>query len=113
MRTKALNRAERKEQIMLVMAADYQKNGEQSALTVADIARAMGQAASQKLRDMVSELAVVGELDVNVEDIPGCVGYRRWYSLPDGSKHKRRFSRSEKRALRINSKNSQQLVMWE
>lgn len=102
-KTKALTRADRKDQIILCFAVEL-NGGKIVEKTVADIARLMHLAPSQKLRDMVMELVIDGVLDFRDETIPGVAKYRRLYALkePNAKRNKQRVT--HKRTVKINSK---------
>lgn len=79
MKTKALNRDDRKRMILLAFAVEIQ-SGRTGEMTIADIAKKMHLSASTKLRDMVMEMVIEGQLDYRTEPIPGVAQFRRIYS---------------------------------
>jgi hypothetical protein len=79
MKQKALAREDRKRQILLAFAVEVQ-NGNTGEMTIADIAKHLHLSVSSKLRDMVMELVIDGELDFRDEPIPGIAKFRRIYA---------------------------------
>lgn len=79
MKTKALSREDRKDQILICFACRAIDH-DTDEMTVSDIAKLMHLTASTKLRDMVLELVVDGVLDFRDEPIPGVAKFRRIYS---------------------------------
>ena len=112
MKKKALARADRKRQIMLVFALDIQNGGE-GECTVADIARSMHLTASTKLRDMVMELVIDGSLDFRDEAIPGIAKFRRIYS-PDKKTFRRPAPqyKGQRKPLKVNSRQGSLFMEW-
>jgi hypothetical protein len=112
MKTKALSRDDRKNQIMLAFAIEIQsdRTGE---MTIADIAKKLHLTASTKLRDMVMELVIEGSLDFRDETIPGIAKYRRIYS-GQLKKDKIHISKEPKKrtALKVNSAQGQLMLDW-
>ena len=110
MKQKALNREERKRQILLAFALEIQ-NGNTGEMTVANIAKHMHLSASTKLRDMVMELVIEGSLDFRDEPIPGIAKFRRVFS-PDAQKFKRPRAqyKQEGRAIKVNSRQKSYLM---
>lgn len=113
MKTKALKRDDRKRQILLAFAVNFQ-NGFNGEMTVADIAKAMHIAPSTKLRIMLNELVVDGVLDFRTEDIPGVAKFRRIYA-PNKNSFKVPTPRyiGQERAIRINSRQGSFLAQLE
>jgi len=104
MKQKALDRDERKRQILIAFALEIQ-NGNTGEMTVANIAKHLHLSASTKLRDMVMELVIDGALDFRDEPIPGIAKFRRVFS-PDAKTFKRpraEYGR-QGRAIKINSR---------
>jgi len=104
MKQKALDRADRKRQILIAFAVEIQ-NGNSGEMTVANIAKHMHLSASTKLRDMVMELVIEGSLDFRDEPIPGIAKFRRIFS-PDAKTFKRPSAEygRQGRAVKINSR---------
>jgi len=104
MKQKALSRSERKYQILQAFKLEI-LNGNSGEMTVANIAKHMHLAASTKLRDMVMELVIEGELDFRDEPIPGIAKFRRIFS-PDAKKFKSASVswNAKKRTVKINSR---------
>jgi hypothetical protein len=76
---KAYAREEKLQIIIGVFLSAYQRGG--NRLTVADVAHAIDNTPSQRLRDLMHALVAQDVLDVEVEEIPGCTGIRRNYGL--------------------------------
>lgn len=112
MKKKALDRDDRKRQILIAFAVELEQltraereDGVAVEMTVADIARHMHLSPSTKLRDMVMELVIDGVLDFRDEPIPGVAKFRRLFS-PDSATLKRPKAEYGKkgREIKINSK---------
>lgn len=104
MKQKALAREDRLRQIMLCFMVDLQSGGD-GRLTVAGIARRMHLAVSTKLRDMVMELVIDGQLDFTDEPIPGVAKFRRIYSPNEAvMKNYRPHYKGEGRSIKISSR---------
>ena len=104
MKQKALDREDRKRQILIAFALEI-RSGNTGEMTVANIAKHMHLSASTKLRDMVMELVIDGVLDYRDEPIPGIAKFRRIFS-PDAKTFKRPRAqyKQEGRAIKINSR---------
>ena len=104
MKTKALAREDRKRQIILAFAVEIQ-NGNSGEMTVAQIAKWLHLSPSSKLRDMVTELVIDGQLDFRDEAIPGVAKYRRIYS-PNFAKDKvyEAIHLKKRKPIKINSR---------
>lgn len=100
MKTKALAREDRLHQILLCFAVEIQ-DGRDGKMTVADIARKLRLTPSTKLRLMVGELEMSGQLISEKEAIPGIAKFRRIYR-PDPKRFPRPNSR-EGRSIKITS----------
>lgn len=79
MKTKALARDERKRMVILAFAVEVQ-NGNAGEMTMAQIARKIGLAPSTKLREMILEMVIDGQLDYRDEPMPGVAKFRRIYA---------------------------------
>jgi len=112
MKTKALDRDDRKRQIMLAFAVNIQ-SGHDGRMTLADVARAVGLSVSTKLRDMIVELELEGLIDHVVEPMPGIVGKRFIYAPTEifDARHGRK--RAEPRIIAIKGKRNGQQAMWD
>jgi len=104
MKTKALSRAERKEQIIIWFAIRIQKHN-LSYATSYSIARGLGLSPSQKLRDMLNEMVESGLLDVKEHNKKGRFAGRS-YMLAKGT-----FT-EPRRVLKINGKSVNQEVLF-
>lgn len=107
MRRKALKREDRLRQIILAFSVELQKVevGETVEMTTAKIARHLQLSPSTKLREMITELVIDGQLDFRKEQIPGVCKYRVLYS-PNPKKFERPTPqyKGQGRAIKINSK---------
>lgn len=110
MKQKALDRADRKRQILIAFAVEIQ-DGNTGEMTVANIAKHLHLSASTKLRDMVMELVIEGTLDFRDEPIPGIAKFRRIFS-PDAKTFKRPTPeyKGQGRAIKINSRQKSYLA---
>jgi len=104
MKAKALDRVDRKRQIMLCFVMNLQSGGD-GEMTVAGIAQLMHLSPSTKLRDMVMELVIDGSLDFRDEPIPGVAKFRRIYS-PNSETFKRPVPKykGEGKPIKVNSR---------
>lgn len=104
MKTKALDKNDRKRQILIAFAVALH-SGSTGEMTIADIAKKLHLSASTKLRNMVMELVIEGALDFRDEPIPGIAKFRRIFS-PDAKTFKRpraEYGR-QGREIKINSR---------
>lgn len=104
MKVKALDRSDRKRQILLAFAMNI-GNGGSGEMTVAGVAQLMHLTASSKLREMMLELVIDGSLDFRDEPIPGVAKFRRIYS-PNVETFKRPTPQYQRqgRAIKISGK---------
>lgn len=104
---KALPREDRKRQIVLAFAVLMQSTpeGEPVFMTVATIARKLQLSPSTKLREMILEMVIEGELLFRDEPIPGIAKFRRLYfPNPEHFKRPKPVYHGQGRAIKINSK---------
>lgn len=112
MANKALSRDDRKQQILTLFQQQFDKLGEASFLTIAGIGQHLGLSASQKLRDIVTELVIAQKLDCEVEPVPGVCQKRRIYRLPKDSPYRKQGRVREQRRIVVNHRNRSQEMLW-
>lgn len=111
MKTKALAKEDRKNQILLAFAVELQA-GREARMTSVDIARKIGLAPSKHVRDFIRELVIEGLLDSTKEPMTGAVGYRWVYTPTDMLDTRNGKPKHEPRTILIKTRKNGQLALF-
>lgn len=112
MKTKALARDDRKRMIILAFAVEVQ-NGNSGEMTMAHVARKLRLSPSTKLREMILELVIDGQLDYRDEPIPGIAKFRRIYSPNFKQDKVYEAIHLKRKPLKVNSRQKTLELNWD
>lgn len=110
---KAFTREERKHMIVQAFLVEETKQGMLWGMTTAQIAHYLRVTASTKLRDILSEMVIAGDLLEQREKSATIKGYTRIFHLSTKKHNEPKSPEPKHHALRINGHKSGQVVTQE
>jgi hypothetical protein len=107
---KAFSREER--QHMIIQAFLVAKTHDVTELTLTDIAHSLKITASTKLRDIVTEMVIAGEIIDRKENIPGIAKFRRLYTLASIHAQEIHEGEQKQRTVTFKARKNGQQALW-